>query len=68
ISPGRPGALARALRTVAGDPILAGRLAEAGHRYVLRHHSHLEAARRFLEIYELCRQVSRAGERGGQSG
>ncbi|MFS8639928.1 MAG: glycosyltransferase family 4 protein [Symbiobacteriaceae bacterium] len=65
---GRPEALARAIRTVAGDPILAGRLAEAGHRYVLRHHSHLEAARRFLEIYELCRQVSRAGERGGQSG
>ncbi|HEY8415089.1 MAG TPA: glycosyltransferase family 4 protein, partial [Thermaerobacter sp.] len=63
----RPEALARAIRAVAGDPILAGRLVEAGHRYVLRHHSHLEAARRFLEIYETCRRLSRAGQGGGQN-
>lgn len=49
-----PDALARAILAVALDPALAGRLAEAARRYVVRHHSHLVAARRFLDIYEMC--------------
>ncbi|ADU50763.1 glycosyl transferase group 1 [Thermaerobacter marianensis DSM 12885] len=46
-----PEALARALWTVARDRQRAARMVEAAYRYVLQHHSHLAAARRFLQIY-----------------
>ncbi|QIA26641.1 glycosyltransferase family 4 protein [Thermaerobacter sp. PB12/4term] len=59
-----PEALARALWKVALDRPLAERMAESAYQYVLQHHSHLAAARRFLEIYQehLVAKPARAGQ------
>ncbi|WP_460039405.1 glycosyltransferase family 4 protein [Thermaerobacter litoralis] len=64
-------ALARALADLAARPEEAARLGAAARRYVLEHHSHLAAARRFVTIYEevLLNRVAagREPEIGGPS-
>lgn len=64
-----PDALARAVARLASDPALGQRLAGAARAYVLRHHSHLAAAVRFLEIYgEICGQKAARARRRGPAG
>jgi N-acetylglucosaminyldiphosphoundecaprenol N-acetyl-beta-D-mannosaminyltransferase len=46
-----PEALAAAILRLAGDPRLGSRLAEAARSYVVREHSHVQAAARFVEVY-----------------
>ncbi|EKP94181.1 glycosyltransferase family 4 protein [Thermaerobacter subterraneus] len=46
-----PLAIARALAQLAAEPARARALGAAGRDYVLEHHSHLAAARRFVELY-----------------
>lgn len=58
-----PEALAAAILRLAGDPQLGSRLAEAARSYVVREHSHVQAAARFVEVYGAVA----AGERGASS-
>lgn len=62
-----PEALADAMLRLADDPQLGSRLAEAARSYVVRKHSHVQAAARFVEVYRAA-ALSDRGSSTSRSG